>query len=250
MWMQWRPWPISRYPESTLHTQDFFLFCYRRPQRTSSGNREHQSKAVLTIQISKPDITLPVLSYLLAHFPVLPCDSILIFMVQQVCWPRKNSYRSHPFIDPILNSILSLVTHLSIQQYHRVSVHWGVMRALPFLLSASPELKVLFLRVNQFFLSKRSPAPLTNVAPLSTPWVGVLALSSGMGWRRQDASCLHAQALWKHPSHGCYNTPKELKLELSKLVWDCIPPDWWKSIVLFLTTTIWISSKLLKQNCL
>lgn len=132
-------------------------------------------------------------------------------------------------------------TQLSIWQYHRVAGHQAATRALPFLLSASPEQKVPVLHLNCSFLSKRSPTPLTNTGPLSTPWLDLLALSIGIGWRRWDASCLHSQALWKS---GCYNTPKQLKLD-STVNWGW---DWWKSIVLFHTTQLRISSKLLKQN--
>lgn len=187
---------------------------------SSSDNRQHQPKAVLTIQMSKPHITLPVCPYLLWHFlcylaspsqfhPDLHSPTSVLTKRQFLQVP--SSYWSH------LAQHIVTVTHLNIQQYHRVTVHRGVTRASPFLSSASPELKVLFLQVNHIFLSNRSPDPLTNVAPLSTPWLGLLALSSGMGWRRQDASCLDAQGLWKHPSCGCYNTAKELKLEICKL---------------------------------
>lgn len=133
------------------------------------------------------------------------------------------------------------VTQLNIWQYHRVAVHQAATRALPFLLSASLELKVPVLHLNYSFLSKRSPTPLTNAAPLSTPWPDLLALSSDIGWRRWDASCLHARVLWKS---GCYNTPKQLKLD-NAVNWGW---DWWKSIILFHTTKLGISSKLLKQN--
>lgn len=133
------------------------------------------------------------------------------------------------------------VTQLNIWQYLRESGHQAATRALPFLLSASPEVKVPVLHLNYSFLSKRSPTPLTNAAPLSTPWLDLLALSSGIGWRRWDTSCLHAQALWKS---GCYSTPKQFKLD-NTVNWGW---DWWKSIVLFHTTKFRTSSKLLKQN--
>lgn len=121
------------------------------------------------------------------------------------------------------------VTQLNIWQYHRVAGHQAAMRTLPFLFSASPELNVRVLHLNYSFLSKRSPTPLMNTAPLSTPWLDMLAPSSCIRWRRWDVSCLHAQALWKS---GCYNTPKQFKLDHT-INWGW---DWWKSIVLFHTT--------------
>lgn len=133
------------------------------------------------------------------------------------------------------------VTQLHVRQYHRVAEHQAATRALPFLLSALPKQKVPVLHLNYSFLSKRSSTPLMNAAPLSTPWLDLLALSSGIGWRRWDASCLHAQALWKSV---CYSTPKQFKLD-NTINWGW---NWWKSIVLFHTTKLRINSKLLKQN--
>lgn len=110
MWIPWRPWTISRYPGFTLHTPSkryLFLFCYKRhfslwQQRASAQGSANHSK-------SKPHIALRVLSYLLscATLPLLP-NSILIFIAQQVCWPKEDFYGSHPRTGPILHSTLSL----------------------------------------------------------------------------------------------------------------------------------------------
>lgn len=77
-----------------------------------------------------------------------------------------------------------------------------------FLVLVNPE-QVFSTRGVYMFSAYSSPC-LMNAAPLSTPWLDLLDLSSGIRWRRWDASCLHTQALWKSE---CYNIPKQLKLD-------------------------------------
>lgn len=182
-------------------------------------------------------------SGLITPFAILPCylilplllTYILIFTVQQLCWPREDSYG---VIGPILYSIWSL-SHSWIFGNIRAAGHQAATRVLPVLMAAFPELKIPILHLN-YFLSKRSPTPLINVAPLYTPWldqtvrwVGKVGCflsacpSSLKVWVLQTASIrqhhkLRTGLVKKHCPLPYHETQNQLKVTHAKLVLDAV----------------------------
>lgn len=130
------------------------------------------------------------------------------------------------------------VTQLNIWQYQSSwtpSSHKGIARPNGCL----PELKIPILHLN-YFLSKRSPTPLINVAPLYTPWldqtvrwVGKVGCflsacpSSLKVWVLQTASIrqhhkLRTGLVKKHCPLPYHETQNQLKVTHAKLVLDAV----------------------------